>query len=137
MSSKRAHESSSPSSPPSPPPTTAERAEDGARVAKVVRTKKTTTIVEETTETTMADADAAQPPPTTGVPVAEGARRVDPPCMTGRSHIEVTVTAHLIEVLFGTEGATLEALWAALRRGVTPTTTLRRSAGRRAGGPNT
>ena len=39
------------------------------------------------------------------------------PSMTGRSHIEVTVTAHLLEALFGTSGATLETLWDALRRG--------------------
>ena len=40
-----------------------------------------------------------------------------PPSMRGRSHAEVTVTSHLLEALFGTAGATLEALWAALRRG--------------------
>ena len=40
-----------------------------------------------------------------------------PPSMRGRSHVEVTVTSHLLEALFGTAGATLEALWAALRRG--------------------
>ena len=40
-----------------------------------------------------------------------------PPSMRGRSHAEVTVTSHLLEALFGTAGATLGTLWAALRRG--------------------
>ena len=40
-----------------------------------------------------------------------------PPSMIGRSHAEVHVTTHLLEALFGTAGATLGTLWAALRRG--------------------
>ena len=58
-----------------------------------------------------------RPPTSAAGTQTDDVQHVGPPSMTGRSHIEVTVTAHLLEALFGTEGATLEALWAALRRG--------------------
>ena len=70
------------------------------------------TVVKTTTETKY-----KHRPSTDDVETQTDETRVGPPSMVGRSHAEVTETAHLLEALFGTAGATLAALWEALRRG--------------------
>jgi len=54
---------------------------------------------------------------TTATQTDEPQADVSPPSMSRRSHIEVTVNAHLLEALFLPEGATLQALWGTLRLG--------------------
>jgi hypothetical protein len=95
--------------------------EPPAKRIKVPDVKGADPTETEVTTTTKTKYTHRPPTDSTGTQTDESRTHVPdeakPPSTTGRSHIEVTVTAHLLEALFGTASATLQALWATLRRG--------------------